>query len=75
MPRRTLQLCVNLACSYYLLFHNIFQTSCPPTTLLCFYRSTTGFMKDVAVYAQGPWAHLFTGTVEQTHIYDVMYCE
>ncbi|CAM9215059.1 unnamed protein product, partial [Laminaria digitata] len=28
---------------------------------------------DVAVYAQGPWSHLFTGTVEQTHIFDTMY--
>ncbi|CAM9493358.1 unnamed protein product [Ectocarpus sp. 13 AM-2016] len=30
---------------------------------------------DVAVYAQGPWSHLMAGTVEQTHIYDVMWCE
>ncbi|CAM9237306.1 unnamed protein product [Scytosiphon promiscuus] len=30
---------------------------------------------DVAVYAQGPWSHLMTGVVEQTHIYDVMWCE
>lgn len=30
---------------------------------------------DVAVYAQGPWSHLMVGTVEQTHIYDVMWCE
>lgn len=30
---------------------------------------------DVAVHARGPWSHLFTGTVEQTHIYDVMHCE
>ncbi|CAN0452693.1 unnamed protein product [Pylaiella littoralis] len=28
---------------------------------------------DVAVYAQGPWSHLMVGTVEQTHIYDVMW--
>ncbi|CAM9760274.1 unnamed protein product [Ectocarpus sp. 6 AP-2014] len=28
---------------------------------------------DVAVYAQGPWSHLMAGTVEQTHIYDVMW--
>ncbi|CAN0073775.1 unnamed protein product, partial [Discosporangium mesarthrocarpum] len=27
---------------------------------------------DVAIYAQGPWAHLFTGTVEQSFIYHVM---
>eukprot|EP00903_Cladosiphon_okamuranus_P010821 g10222.t1 len=27
---------------------------------------------DVAAYAQGPWSHLMAGTVEQTHIHDVM---
>jgi alkaline phosphatase len=27
---------------------------------------------DVAIYAQGPWAHLFDGTVEQNYIYHVM---
>jgi alkaline phosphatase len=27
---------------------------------------------DVAIYAQGPWAHLFDGTVEQSYIYHVM---
>lgn len=30
---------------------------------------------DVAAYAQGPWSHLMVGTVEQTHIHDVMLCE
>ena len=27
---------------------------------------------DVAIYAWGPWAHLFSGTVEQNYIYHVM---
>lgn len=27
---------------------------------------------DVAIYAEGPWAHLFDGTVEQNYIYHVM---
>ncbi|MCF6233151.1 MAG: alkaline phosphatase [Rhodobacteraceae bacterium] len=27
---------------------------------------------DLAIYAQGPWAHLFDGTVEQNYIYHVM---
>ncbi len=27
---------------------------------------------DVAIYARGPWAHLFAGTVEQNYIYHVM---
>ncbi len=27
---------------------------------------------DVAIYASGPWAHLFDGTVEQNYIYHVM---
>lgn len=27
---------------------------------------------DVAIYAQGPWAHLFDGTVEQNYIFHVM---
>lgn len=27
---------------------------------------------DVAIYAQGPWAHLFNGTVEQNYVYHVM---
>ncbi len=27
---------------------------------------------DVAIYANGPWAHLFDGTVEQNYIYHVM---
>lgn len=27
---------------------------------------------DVAIYADGPWAHLFDGTVEQSYIYHVM---
>jgi alkaline phosphatase len=28
--------------------------------------------EDVAVYAKGPWAHLFDGTVEQNYIFHVM---
>ena len=27
---------------------------------------------DVGIYAQGPWAHLFDGVVEQNLIYHVM---
>lgn len=27
---------------------------------------------DIAVYAQGPWAHLLTGVIEQNYIYHVM---
>ncbi|WP_281827068.1 alkaline phosphatase [Jannaschia rubra] len=27
---------------------------------------------DVAIYASGPWAHLFDGTVEQSYVYHVM---
>lgn len=27
---------------------------------------------DVAVYAKGPWAHLFDGTIEQNYIFNVM---
>ena len=27
---------------------------------------------DVAVYAAGPWAHAFDGTIEQNYIYQVM---
>ncbi len=27
---------------------------------------------DVAIYARGPWAHLFSGTVEQNYIFHVM---
>ena len=29
--------------------------------------------EDVAVYAKGPWAHLFDGTIEQNVIFHVMY--
>jgi alkaline phosphatase len=29
--------------------------------------------EDVAVYAKGPWAHLFEGTVEQNFIFHVMH--
>jgi alkaline phosphatase len=28
--------------------------------------------EDVAIYARGPWAHLFQGTVEQNYIFHVM---
>ncbi|MDF2371140.1 MAG: alkaline phosphatase [Rhizobiaceae bacterium] len=28
--------------------------------------------EDVAVYAKGPWAHLFDGTIEQNYIFHVM---
>lgn len=35
--------------------------------------SETHSGEDVAVYARGPWAHLFTGTVEQNYIFHVMH--
>jgi alkaline phosphatase len=28
--------------------------------------------EDVAIYAQGPWAHLFSSTHEQNYVYHVM---
>lgn len=34
--------------------------------------SETHSGEDVAVYAKGPWAHLFSGTVEQNYIFHVM---
>ncbi|MFV0358577.1 alkaline phosphatase [Tropicimonas sp.] len=34
--------------------------------------SETHSPADVAIYARGPWAHLFDGTVEQSYIYHVM---
>ncbi len=34
--------------------------------------SETHAPDDVAIYASGPWAHLFDGTVEQNYIYHVM---
>ncbi|WP_109317376.1 alkaline phosphatase [Pseudovibrio ascidiaceicola] len=34
--------------------------------------SETHSGEDVAVYARGPWAHLFDGTVEQNYIFNVM---
>jgi len=34
--------------------------------------SETHSGEDVAIYAKGPWAHLFDGTVEQNHIFHVM---
>ncbi len=34
--------------------------------------SETHSGEDVAVYAKGPWAHLFDGTVEQNYIFHVM---
>lgn len=34
--------------------------------------SETHAPDDVAIYASGPWAHLFDGTVEQSYIYHVM---
>ncbi|NQZ29625.1 MAG: alkaline phosphatase [Oceanospirillaceae bacterium] len=34
--------------------------------------SETHSGEDVAVYASGPWAHLFNGTVEQNYIFHVM---
>ena len=35
--------------------------------------SETHAPDDVAIYAGGPWAHLFDGTVEQSYIYHVMH--
>jgi len=35
-------------------------------------RSETHSGEDVAIYAKGPWAHLFDGTVEQNYIFHVM---
>jgi alkaline phosphatase len=35
--------------------------------------SETHSPEDVAIYASGPWAHLFDGTVEQNYIYHVMH--
>lgn len=35
-------------------------------------RSETHSGEDVAVYAQGPWAHLLDGTIEQNMIFHVM---
>ena len=35
-------------------------------------KSETHAGDDVAVYAQGPWAHLLTGVMEQNYIYHVM---
>ena len=29
--------------------------------------------EDVAIYARGPWAHLFDGTVEQNYVFHVMH--
>jgi len=29
--------------------------------------------EDVAVYAKGPWAHLFDGTIEQNYVFHVMH--
>lgn len=34
--------------------------------------SETHSGEDVAIYAKGPWAHLFDGTVEQNYIFHVM---
>ena len=34
--------------------------------------SETHSGEDVAVYAKGPWAHLFDGTIEQNYIFHVM---
>jgi len=34
--------------------------------------SETHSGEDVAVYAKGPWSHLFDGTVEQNYIFHVM---
>jgi alkaline phosphatase len=34
--------------------------------------SETHSGEDVAIYAKGPWAHLFEGTVEQNYIFHVM---
>ncbi|SMC81532.1 alkaline phosphatase [Fulvimarina manganoxydans] len=35
--------------------------------------SETHSGEDVAVYAKGPWAHLFDGTIEQNYIFHVMH--
>ena len=35
-------------------------------------KSETHAGDDVAIFAQGPWAHLFHGSVEQNLIYHVM---
>ena len=35
--------------------------------------SETHSGEDVAVYAKGPWAHLFDGTLEQNYIFHVMH--
>jgi len=35
--------------------------------------SETHSGEDVAIYATGPWAHLFSGLVEQNYIYHVMH--
>ena len=35
--------------------------------------SETHSAEDVAVYARGPWAHLFDGTLEQNYIFHVMH--
>jgi alkaline phosphatase len=35
--------------------------------------SETHSAVDVAVYAKGPWAHLFDGTIEQNVIFHVMH--
>jgi alkaline phosphatase len=34
--------------------------------------SETHAAEDVAIYAKGPWAHLFQGTLEQNYIFHVM---
>jgi len=34
--------------------------------------SETHSGEDVAIYAKGPWAHLFDGTIEQNYIFHVM---
>ena len=34
--------------------------------------SETHSGEDVAVYAKGPWAHLFDGTIEQNVIFHIM---
>jgi alkaline phosphatase len=35
-------------------------------------KSETHSGEDVAIYARGPWAHLFDGTVEQNYVFHVM---
>ncbi|MEM9137498.1 MAG: alkaline phosphatase [Cyanobacteria bacterium P01_F01_bin.42] len=35
-------------------------------------NSETHSAEDVAIYARGPWAHLFSGTVEQNYIFHVI---